>query len=48
MSGYTAEIVSAKGGLGNDLEFIEKPIIPKTFLKKVREILDSRSLSDAG
>ncbi len=40
MSGYTAEIVRAKGGLDNDLDFIEKPIIPKTFLQKVREILD--------
>jgi two-component system cell cycle sensor histidine kinase/response regulator CckA len=40
MSGYTAEIVSAKGVLDNGLDFIEKPIIPKTFLRKVREVLD--------
>jgi two-component system cell cycle sensor histidine kinase/response regulator CckA len=40
MSGYTAEIVRAKEVLDNDLDFIEKPIIPKTFLQKVREILD--------
>jgi two-component system cell cycle sensor histidine kinase/response regulator CckA len=40
MSGYTAEIVRAKGVHDNDLDFIEKPIIPKTFLQKVREILD--------
>jgi len=40
MSGYTSEIVSAKGGIDNGLDFMEKPIIPKTFLQKVREILD--------
>jgi len=40
MSGYTPEIVRAKGGLDNALDFIEKPIIPKPFLQKVREILD--------
>ncbi|RQW85077.1 MAG: PAS domain S-box protein [Geobacter sp.] len=40
MSGYSSEIVTAKGGLDNALDFIEKPIIPKTFLQKVREILD--------
>jgi len=42
MSGYAAEIVRAKGVLDNDLDFLEKPIIPKTFLQKVREILDRK------
>jgi CheY-like chemotaxis protein len=40
MSGYTSEIVCAKGGIGNGMDFMEKPIIPKNFLQKVREILD--------
>jgi PAS domain S-box-containing protein len=43
MSGYTSEIVRAKGVLGGDLDFIEKPIIPGTFLQKVREILDRQA-----
>jgi len=43
MSGYTAEIVNAKGVLHNDLDFMEKPIIPKTFLHKVREIMDRQT-----
>jgi hypothetical protein len=29
--------------LEGDLDFMEKPIIPKTFLQKVREILDSKA-----
>lgn len=40
MSGYAAEIVTAKGVLQDGGDFIEKPIIPKTFLKKVRQVLD--------
>ncbi|HOP39697.1 MAG TPA: PAS domain S-box protein [Geobacteraceae bacterium] len=40
MSGYTEEIVNAKGVLKDGGDFIEKPIIPKTFLKKVRQVLD--------
>lgn len=42
MSGYAEEIVSAKGVCDHDLAFMEKPIIPKIFLQKVREILDSQ------
>jgi len=42
MSGYSTEIVTAKGGLGQGQDFMEKPIIPKIFLQKVREILDDR------
>ncbi|MHC1696597.1 MAG: cache domain-containing protein [Geobacteraceae bacterium] len=42
MSGYSAEIVSAKGVLDKDLDFMEKPIIPKMFLQKVREVLDNQ------
>ncbi|MDD2334986.1 MAG: cache domain-containing protein [Geobacteraceae bacterium] len=43
MSGYTAEIIAAKGVLEGDLDFMEKPMIPKTFLHKVREILDRQA-----
>jgi hypothetical protein len=43
MSGYTEEIVAAKGALEGDLDFMEKPIIPKAFLHKVREILDRQA-----
>jgi len=44
MSGYSSEIVSAKGGLQQDLDFMDKPIIPKVFLRKVREILDRQAI----
>jgi len=44
MSGYSTETVGAKGVLDQHLDFMEKPIIPKAFLQKVREILDNQAV----
>jgi len=40
-SGYSADIVYKKGILAEDLEFISKPASPHSFIRKVREALDS-------
>ncbi len=40
MSGYSSDIINKKGFIEQGLDFIEKPIIPLTFLNKVREVLD--------
>jgi PAS domain S-box-containing protein len=39
-SGYAADIIQKKGVFEERFDFISKPISPKGFLKKVREILD--------
>jgi PAS domain S-box-containing protein len=39
-SGYTADIIHRKGILEKGLEFISKPALPDTLLRKVRETLD--------
>ena len=39
-SGYSANIIQQQGELGNNAEFISKPLQPAVLLKKVREILD--------
>ena len=41
VSGYSADILTKKGILGEKINFISKPINPDVFLKKVREILDT-------
>ena len=43
MSGYTDDIIHQKGILDETLNYIAKPILPRDFLKKVREMLDGRS-----
>jgi signal transduction histidine kinase len=40
-SGYTADIISRKGIIQREFNFIPKPLAPGEFLKKVREVLDS-------
>ncbi len=40
MSGYTTDIIHRKGILEDGIAFIPKPIAPRQFLKKVREVLD--------
>jgi CheY-like chemotaxis protein len=40
MSGYTSDILGKKGFIDQRNDFVEKPIIPLSFLKKVREVLD--------
>ena len=39
-SGYSAKIVQQQGELGNNAEFISKPVQPAELMKKVREMLD--------
>ncbi|HOW55012.1 MAG TPA: PAS domain S-box protein [Syntrophorhabdaceae bacterium] len=41
MSGYTDDIIHQKGVLDPTINYIAKPIMPKDFMKKVREVLDS-------
>ncbi len=40
MSGYTADVISRKGGVEEDLNLITKPASPRELLKRVREVLD--------
>ncbi|HEY6873960.1 MAG TPA: PAS domain S-box protein [Geobacteraceae bacterium] len=42
MSGYTADIIQAKGMLGEEHALIMKPIQPLDLIRKVREVLDCR------
>jgi CheY-like chemotaxis protein len=39
-SGYTADFLQQKGIIGENVEFIPKPILPSELLKKMRETLD--------
>jgi polar amino acid transport system substrate-binding protein len=39
-SGYSAKIVQRQGELGENAEFISKPVQPAVLSKKVREMLD--------
>jgi CheY-like chemotaxis protein len=39
-SGYTANTIQTKGFLVEGLHFVAKPVPPKQFLQKVREVLD--------
>jgi two-component system cell cycle sensor histidine kinase/response regulator CckA len=40
-SGYSADLMRAKGILVDDVSFIAKPVSPRDLLKKVRNILDT-------
>jgi PAS domain S-box-containing protein len=39
-TGYTMDILTKKELLGENMEFITKPVTPKDLLKRVREVLD--------
>jgi hypothetical protein len=41
VSGYTADIMEQKGFDGKEINFLSKPIVPKVFAAKVREVLDA-------
>ena len=40
LSGYTSDIIHARGLLDEELEFISKPLSPLKFLQTVRKVLD--------
>jgi PAS domain S-box-containing protein len=40
ISGYTADIIHARGLFDENLEFVSKPLSPLNFLKSVRKVLD--------
>ncbi len=40
MSGYTDDIIAKKGVLDEEADFISKPIVPDSLLRKIREVLD--------
>jgi len=42
MSGYTDNAIAHHGLLPPDTAFLEKPFVPQTLARKVREILDRR------
>jgi DNA-binding response OmpR family regulator len=39
-SGYTADVITARGVIEDGIDFISKPVSPRSLLSKVREILD--------
>jgi CheY-like chemotaxis protein len=41
MSGYTADIIQAKVDLGDEFQFISKPVVPRQLLDRVREIISA-------
>jgi PAS domain S-box-containing protein len=45
LSGYTASIIHKQSGLEEGLNFISKPVSPNELLKKIREILDNKTLN---
>jgi PAS domain S-box-containing protein len=40
VSGYSADILTKKGIVGEGINFISKPINPEVFFRKIREVLD--------
>ncbi|NNK00981.1 MAG: response regulator, partial [Desulfatitalea sp.] len=48
MSGYTANIIASRGIQAEGDYFIQKPLSPKAFLTKIREILDSQPAEKKG
>ncbi|MBN2654047.1 MAG: PAS domain S-box protein [Nitrospirae bacterium] len=40
MSGYTADVISQKGIIKGEMDFLQKPLTPYSLLKKVRDVLD--------
>ncbi|MCX8070236.1 MAG: response regulator, partial [Thermodesulfovibrionales bacterium] len=43
ISGYATDILSKRNVLEDNINFISKPILPNTLLKKIREILDNKT-----
>lgn len=46
MSGYTDNAIVRHGVLDPGTSFLQKPFMPKTLVKKVREVLDARRMDD--
>jgi len=47
MSGHTADVVDSRGIANDSVNFMEKPVMPSEFLRKLREILDCEEISSA-
>jgi two-component system, cell cycle sensor histidine kinase and response regulator CckA len=45
MSGYTADVISRRGMLDEDMHFLSKPVSIQDLSKKIREILDGTTTS---
>lgn len=43
ISGYTSDIVHKRGMLDQSLDFVSKPLTPKTLLTKVRDVLGGKA-----
>jgi two-component system, cell cycle sensor histidine kinase and response regulator CckA len=43
-SGYTADAIAPNGDLGANTAFLEKPFTPDALARKVRDLLDQRSV----
>ena len=43
MSAYTAEVMAQHGVIETDVPFIAKPFIPDYLIRKIREVLQSRT-----
>jgi response regulator RpfG family c-di-GMP phosphodiesterase len=43
MSGYTDDAILQHGILNSDVAYLQKPIMPASLTRKVREVLASRS-----
>jgi DNA-binding response OmpR family regulator len=41
VSGYTASVVSQRGGLGSGAAFLQKPFTPSSLAQRLRELLDA-------
>jgi two-component system cell cycle sensor histidine kinase/response regulator CckA len=40
MSGYTDNVIAHQGVLDENIEFINKPLVPSLLTKKIREVLE--------
>jgi CheY-like chemotaxis protein len=46
MSGYPQQIIASRGVIEDGVALIEKPFVREAILRRVREVLDSRPVSD--
>ena len=41
VSGHASDVIQREGGLGTDVEIMEKPVLPYELLRKIRYVLDT-------